>query len=155
MEKGLLHLHSFLRWVILLLLLWTIYKSFADKNKTFTSSHRKSGLFLMICTDIMLLIGLYQWFTGPWGLKAIQNIGMGMIMKSPVNRFFAIEHFIGMLIATVLIHIGYSVAKKSLPDMVKHKRTLLFYGLALLIILISIPWPFRAVGAGRGWFPGM
>lgn len=155
MEKGLLHLHSLLRWVILIILLVALYKSFADKNKAFTPGHRKTGLFLMIFADIMLLVGLYQWITGPWGLKSIQSNGMGVVMKNASLRFFAIEHLIGMIIAISLIHIGYSYAKKNVTDSVKHKRTLLFYGLALLIILISIPWPFRAVGAGRGWLPGM
>jgi hypothetical protein len=155
MDKGLLHLHSFLRWVILIFLLVAIYKSFTDRNKSYTGGHKKTGIFLMICADIMLLLGLYQWFTGPWGLKSIQTNGMGVVMKNSVLRFFAIEHLIGMLIAIILIHIGYSYAKKNIPDSVKHKRTLVFFGLALLVILISIPWPFRLVGSGRVWFPGM
>ena len=155
MYNGLLHLHSVLRWIILILLLVAVYRNFADRNKPFTPGHRKTGLLLMICADIMLLIGLYQWFTGPWGLKSIQNNGMSVVMKNSVLRFFAIEHFIGMLIATILIHIGYAYSKKNITDIVKHKRVMLFFGLALLIILISIPWPFREVGAGRTWFPGM
>jgi hypothetical protein len=155
MEKGLLHLHSFLRWVILILLLVAVYKSFADKHKAYNAGHKKTGMFLMICADIMGLLGLYQWFTGPWGLKSIQTNGMSVVMKNSVLRFFAVEHFIGMLIAILLIHIGYSYAKKNVPDSVKHKRAILFFGLALLVILISIPWPFRLVGSGRAWFPGM
>ena len=155
MYNGLLHLHSVLRWIILILLLVAIFKSLSDKNKPFTSGHRKIGLFLMISADLMLLVGLYQWFAGDWGLKSIQTNGMGNVMKNSVLRFYAVEHLAGMLIAIILIHIGYAHAKKNIPDPVKHKRTLLYYGLALLIILISIPWPFRLVGAGRTWFPGM
>lgn len=155
MYQGLLHLHSVLRWIILILILVAIYKSFADRHKPFTPGHRKIGLFLMIAADVMLLIGLYQWFTGELGLKAIQHNGMSAVMKSKVPRFYAIEHITGMLIAIIFIHIGYTYAKKNIPDAMKHKRTLLFYGLSLLIMLISIPWPFRAVGAGRHWFPGM
>lgn len=155
MEKGLLHLHSVLRWVILILLLVAIFKSYSDKNKAFTPGHKKTGLFLMIFADIMFLIGIYQWITGPWGLKSIQNNGMGIVMKNASLRFFAVEHLIGMIIAIILIHVGYSYSKKNVADTIKHKRTLLYYGLALLIILISIPWPFREVGAGRAWLPGM
>lgn len=155
MYNGLLHLHSVLRWVILILLLVAICKSFADRKNAFTSGHRKAGLFLLICADVMLLVGVYQWIAGPLGLKSIQENGMSMVMKEPVLRFFAVEHFLGMLIAIIMIHIGYSYAKKNIPDVVKHRRAILFYGLALLIILISIPWPFRAIGAGRHWFPGM
>jgi len=155
MYNGMLHLHSVLRWVILILLLVAIYKSFADRSKPFTSGHMKLGLYLMICADLLLLVGLYQWFAGDWGLKSIQTNGMSAVMKNSQLRFFAIEHTTGMLIAIVLIHIGRSFGKKNIPDVMKHKRTILFFGLALLIILISVPWPFRMVGAGRHWFPGM
>ncbi len=155
MYNGLLHLHSFLRWIILILLLIAIFKNLADRDKPFTSGHKKAGLFLMICADLMLLVGLYQWIVGPWGFKNIQNIGMSAVMKNSVYRFFAIEHFVGMIIAIVLIHVGYSFSKKNIPDTVKHKRAIVFFGLALLIILVVIPWPFREVGAGRHWFPGM
>ena len=155
MYQGMLHLHSVLRWIILLLLLVAVYKSFSDRNNAFNSGHKKTGLFLMISCDVMLLVGLYQWIAGPWGLKSIQDNGMAVVMKNATLRFFAIEHFIGMIIAIVLVHIGYVYSKKNIPDAIKHKRALLFYGLALLIILISIPWPFRLVGAGRTWFPGM
>lgn len=155
MYNGLLHLHSVARWIILILLLVAIYKSFADRNKPFTSGHKKTGLFLMITADIMLLLGLYQWITGPLGLKMIKASGMSAVMKDPIARFFAIEHFTGMIIAIILIHTGYSYAKRPVTDTIKHKRALLYYGLALLIILIFIPWPFRTVGMGRTWMPGM
>lgn len=157
MYNGMLHLHSVLRWIILILLLVCIYKSFADKAKPFTSSHQKMGMILMIVADVMLLVGLYQWFAGDWGLKSIQRNGFGEIMKkeNAILRFYAVEHITLMLIAIILIHIGYSFAKKNVPDTTKHKRTLLYYGLSLLIILIAIPWPFRNVGAGRHWLPGM
>ncbi len=107
---------------------------------------------LMICADIMLLIGLYQWFAGAWGMKSLQNNGMKEVMGNATLRFYAIEHAIGMLIAIMMIHIGRSYAKKSIPDPIKHRRTVLFFGLALLIILVSLPWPFREAGAGRHWF---
>jgi hypothetical protein len=152
MEQGILHLHNLLRWVILILLLIAIMRSISPRNP-FTNGHRKLGLALMISADVMLLVGLYQWFTSPLGLKSIQANGMDGVMKDGNLRFFAIEHMIGMIIAIILIHIGYSYAKRSIPDNVKHKRTLLFYVLALLVILAFVPWPFREFG--RPLFPGM
>ena len=155
MYNGLLHLHSALRWVILILLLVAIFRSIRDSKKPFTAGHRKTGLFLMISADIMLAVGLYQWFTGPLGLKSIQANGMGNVMKNSFLRFYAVEHVTAMIISIILIHIGYAYSKKDLPDSIKHLRVLLYFGLALLIILIVIPWPFRAVGEGRTWFPGL
>lgn len=155
MYNGMLHLHSFLRWVLLILLVLAVIKNLTDRHKPFAAGHKKVALFTLICADLLLLIGLYQWVAGHWGLEAIKQAGMGELMKNPVARFFAVEHFAGMLIAIILIHVGFTYTKKNINDSVKHKRVLLYYALALLIILISIPWPFRAVGTGRTWFPGM
>ncbi|HEU4573656.1 MAG TPA: hypothetical protein VFS36_01535 [Chitinophagaceae bacterium] len=153
MYTGLLHLHSFLRWVILLLLVIIVLRSLAAGSRPFNQTDKKLGLFAMIACDITLLVGLYQWaFGDTWGLISIKTRGFAEVMKDPVARFFAVEHMAGMLLAIILVHIGKGYAKKNLPDNVKHKRTLVFFGLALLIILVSIPWPFRVVGAGRGWF---
>jgi hypothetical protein len=155
MYNGLLHLHSVLRWIILVLLLVALYKNFAGRKGPFTSAHQNLGLVLMICADIMLLVGLYQWFAGPLGLKNIQAVGFKEIMKNAYYRFYAIEHTTGMLLAIIFIHLGYSYGKKPVPDSQKHRRILLYLGLALLIVLISVPWPFRAIGEGRHWLPGL
>jgi hypothetical protein len=154
MYQGLLHLHSLLRWIILILLVVNIIRHFSASNQPFTASDKKLGLYLMIAAHITLLLGLYQWVTGPLGLQNIQNLGMGVVMKDSASRFWAVEHLTGMIIGIVLITIGKTVAKKNFTDTLKHKRSAILYTLALVIILLSIPWPFR-VGIGRPWFPGM
>jgi hypothetical protein len=151
MYETLLRIHSVLRWAVLILLLAAVYKNFADRKKPFTALHRKLGLFTMIAADIQLLIGIYQWIVGPRGLKMMQSMSMKEIMRDSVSRFYAIEHITGMLIAIILVHVGYAYSKKKVTDPQKHKRILLFFGLALLIIFISIPWPFRNAGAGKSW----
>ena len=75
-------------------------------------------------------------------------------MKNAALRFWAVEHITGMIIAVAIITISRGVTKKDLPDLVKHKRQLLLYSLALLIIIASIPWPFRT-GLGSPWFRGL
>ena len=120
-------------------------------GKPFTAGDKKTGLFLMIAAHITLLIGIYQWAVGPWGLQNIRNMGMAAVMKDSVARFYVVEHLTGMLIAIILITIGRGVSKKNIPDGVKHKRTFWFFLVALVIILASIPWPFRA-GISRPWF---
>ena len=152
MYTGLLHLHSFGRWVVLILLLVAIFRSAAAGNRPFNKGDRTTGLLLTIFADIMFLVGVVLWFIGSWGYKNITNSGMQEVMGNDVSRFFAVEHTIGMLIAIVLLHIGKAQSKKNIPDRAKHKRTFIFYLIALLIILVSIPWPIREVGAGRGWF---
>ena len=70
MYTGLLHLHNLMRWVILLLLVIAIIKSFVGmtSGKPLTNGDKRIGLFLMISAHITLLIGLYQWLAGRYGV---------------------------------------------------------------------------------------
>lgn len=156
MSTGLLHLHNLLRWVILVLLVVAIVRHMMamSKPRAYSPGDKKVNLFLMIAAHIQLLIGLYLWFVRPLGFKNIQNLGMGEVMKEPGFRFWAVEHNLGMLIAVVLITVGRGLVKKNLPDTTKHRRTFWYFLIALIIILVSVPWPFREAVA-RPWFPGM
>lgn len=155
MYTGLLHLHNLLRWVILILLLVALFRHLAGMNKKrlVSAGDKKVDLFLMIAAHTTLVVGLYQWIVGPWGLKLIQNAGMGEVMKNAAYRFFAIEHLTGMLIAIVLITIGRGKVKRAV-DYTAHKKAFWFFLVALIFILASVPWPFREAIA-RPWFPGM
>lgn len=146
---GLLHLHSFLRWVGLLLMVITIVDSLVRVYRPFLSNERKLALFTMIILHTQLLIGIGLYFVSPWVAKAIES---GNIMKDPVNRFYIVEHLLGMIIAIALVTIGHSKAKKQSESWAKHKLIFTYYTIAFILILISIPWPFRVVGEGRGWF---
>lgn len=156
MYQGLVDLHNTLRWVILILLVIAIVKAIRGMTarKQFTQGDKRIGLFLLIATHTNVLIGLYQWFAGPWGLKLIQNAGMSEVMKTGAYRFWAIEHITGMVIAAILITIGRGASKKNIPDREKHTRSFWFFLIALVIILASIPWPGRQ-GVGRPLIPGM
>lgn len=147
------HVHSASRWIILILLVVAIFNSAIANGRPFIKSDNRTGLLLTIFADLMLLIGIALYFFGPRGYEIIQQEGgFGEVMTNPTQRFFAVEHAAGMLLAIILIHIGKAQAKKRIGDRLKHRRTVLFYLLALIIILISIPWPFREIGEGRGWF---
>jgi uncharacterized membrane protein len=148
MLSFLVHLHSILRWVVLLLLVVAIFNSLVAGHRPFIRSDARTGSILVIFADLMLLIGLALWYWGPRGYKIIESLGMSAAMKNPTARFFAIEHSVGMLIAIILLHIGKAQGRKAISDKAKHRRTLIFYLLALLIILVSIPWPFREMFKG-------
>ena len=148
MNTGLLHLHNILRWVILILLLLAIVKSFSAKSNP-DGSIKKISLFLLISAHIQFVIGIYQWFTGSFGYKLIKANGFGEVMNSDPQRFWAVEHITGTLIAIILITIARGKVKKQ-----QFGKASWLYIIALLLILAVVPWPFRDVVA-RPWFPGM
>ena len=61
-------------------------------------------------------------------------------MKTKEVRLLAVEHPLMMIIAIVLITIGWSKHKKKTTDTAKFKMFAIFYGLGLLVILSRIPW---------------
>ena len=104
----------------------------------------------MIAAHVTLVLGISQWMIGDWGIKKIQEFGFSTVMKHSAYRFFAVEHFAGMLIGIILITIARGKAK-----VLNYKAASWLLLIALLIILATIPWPFRDAEIARPWFPGM
>lgn len=135
-------IHSYLRWVVLALAVAVILKSLAgmSSQKAFTDSDRNSSLFLMISTHTQLLIGLILYFGNGWLNLLTTTEGA---MKNPLIRQFGLEHALGMIIGIVLIHLGYTKAKKGVGATETHKAVLIRVVLGLVIILATIPWGSR------------
>jgi len=145
MDTGLLHLHSILRWIILLLLLVCLLQAISKSPAV-----RKASLWLMISAHLMLIVGIYQLFFGRYGITKGLPAGIEL-MKDKFYRFFWIEHPLMMLLAIILITGARGKAK-----VLNYKAVGLLLFIALLLILAAVPWPFREiVGEGRAWFPGM
>jgi hypothetical protein len=151
MFSAVLHIHSVLRYVVLALILFTIIKSMMGLNsrKSFSKGDERLAFWAMLSVHIEFTVGLVLYFLSPIIKGAMSN--MGASMGDTVTRFFLVEHFIGMLIALVLITVGRKKALKALTDQQKYKKLVVFFGVALFIIFISIPWPFMTAGLGRGW----
>ena len=146
-------LHNLLRWGVLLFGLWTLVNALTgvSSRRKFTANDNRSNLLFMIFCDIQLLAGLILYFTNSW-FDRLKDLGNNM--KDPVNRFFTMEHMAMMIIAWILVHVGRASVKRANTDRAKHNRMLVFFGIAILLIIASIPWPFRE-GIARPWFPGM
>lgn len=145
--SALLHAHSGLRWIVLVLLIVAIVN--AAKSQTsgqYLKKDKMINLFAMIFLHIQLLIGLVLYFTSS---KVTFVDGW---MKEPLTRFYGMEHFIGMLLAIVIITMGRSKAEKKLKgSRDKHRKIMISYSIGLILILAFIPWPFREALAAN-WF---
>lgn len=142
MYTGVLHLHSFWAYLVLGVLLITVINSIAGlaEKKEFVAKDFRLALFSLIVTHIQLLVGLILWFVSPLGLKAISTAGMGEVMGNSAIRLNVVEHPLMMIIAVILITIGYSKHKKKLESSAKFKTIVIFYILTLVVILSRLPW---------------
>ena len=131
------HSHSVLRWIILLLLVYTFISAVIKRisAQKFSDTEKKASLMSMAALHIQLLLGLILYFISPKVVFAASS------MSNRLIRFFMVEHVIIMLLAITLATVGYTQMKKASSDSLKRKRIIIFYGIALLLILLGIPWP--------------
>ncbi|MFZ4784764.1 MAG: hypothetical protein ACOYLH_04745 [Flavobacteriales bacterium] len=150
MITGLLHLHSALRWVVLILLVVTIVDSLIRMYRPVNETDKKLALFSLISVHTQVLIGLILYF---FGEHVTNYIKAGYVMKESVPRFWVVEHLAGMILAAVFITVGYSRAKRMSEKWAKHRMIFVYYLVGFLLIMLSIPWPWReaAKALGVGW----
>ncbi|AUC16447.1 hypothetical protein BTO06_15385 [Tenacibaculum sp. SZ-18] len=129
-------IHSYWAYIVLAVLIYAVINAVIGlvKKKEFTHKDFRLGLFTLITTHIQLLIGLGWYFMSPW-YKSMKASGI-----DSSNRLLAVEHPIMMILAIVLITMGWSKHKKKVKSESKFKTFALFYGLGLVFILSRIPW---------------
>jgi hypothetical protein len=152
MQPAILLLHNIMRWVILVLLIASILKSFSGwrGKKPLSSGDKKLWLFTMVAAHITLVIGLYQLLFGTYGIMTAGLPAGTQLMKDKFYRFFWVEHPFGMLLSIFLITLGRGMAKKNVSDLTKYRKAFWYFFIALVVILATVPWPFREV-VGRPW----
>lgn len=146
MYIGLLHTHSFLRFLVLILLLLVIVKAYQGMSgkKPFGKTDNILGLTLFSVTHTQLLVGLLLYTQSPWVKLS------GESMKDASLRYWTVEHASLMLIAIVLITLARTTSKKMTDDTAKHRRMLIFNGVALVLILLAIFMSGRGILAMTG-----
>jgi heme A synthase len=142
-------LHSWLRWLALIAGVGATFVAFrvgsgAQQPKGWPGAERW-GLIFMITLDVQMLLGLVLYgMLSPYTAAAMTDFGAAM--RDPVLRFWAVEHFTMMLAAVVLVHVGRVLARKTDDVAKKRTRFLVCFGLAVLLMLLGMPWPGTASG---------
>lgn len=150
MYEGLTHVHSILRWLVFVALVYAIYQSVRGKSTgaVYAGAGKKTGTIALSLLHLQFVIGLVLYFQSTW-FGALQA-DASAVMGSSEARFFAVEHPLMMLIAVVLGTIGNAKAKRALTDRESYHKRLVWFTITLILILVAIPWPFRF--ANSGWF---
>lgn len=136
-----LALHSWTRWLVLIFGLIAVFRAFAGRQgRPWTGADNGMGAAFVGSMHLQLLLGLILYFAlSPYGVKAFETQG-GAVMKDAGSRFFAVEHLVGMILAVVAAQVGRSLSKKASDPILKHKKAFTWFLIALLIVLVMIPW---------------
>ncbi|UXX78829.1 hypothetical protein N7E81_15845 [Reichenbachiella carrageenanivorans] len=135
-----LYTHSWLRWVVLILALVNIYKSFVGFRGAlpYGKSEKSLAASFVGTLHLTFVLGLILYFISPYAYQAFG--GSESVMKNPTLRFWAVEHAFVMILAIAAASIGNAKAKRAATDPEKFKAQLIFFSIALILILSRIPW---------------
>jgi len=141
MYSFLLQFHSINRWLVLLLALIVLFRSFTGwkSRRTFTKGDNISYSIFIGLLHLQALTGLLLYFVySPVTQQIFADFGAAM--KNSSSRFWAVEHIAGTLVGTIIAQVGRIVSKKALTDELKHKKAFIYTLIAILIILLVIPF---------------
>jgi putative copper export protein len=154
MYTALLTVHSYLRWLVLLVALVALFRAVAGvtQRRPWTSADDAAAKWFGMSLDLQMVIGLIIYvFLSPFTMSAWSDIGAAM--RDDTVRFVVIEHQFGMIVAVALAHIGRSRIRKIADPARRHRLALIFFGIAFVVMVASIPWPGRP--GGRELFRGL
>ena len=132
MHDLVLFLHSWVRWAAIITGILATVTAIAG---TSDSRNSRWGLFLTIALDIQFLLGLLLLVTS----TAFSN--MAGTMQDPTARFYAVEHPTMMIVAIALAHVGRVMARKAASPASARTKSIIFFGLSTLLLLVGTPWP--------------
>ena len=132
-------LHSYNRYLILVALVYVLYRSWSgwQGKKPFEKADNTASAALLGLAHLQLLLGLIQYF-GTSVIVQSAMADMGAAMKNSWLRYFAVEHTMMMVIAIAFIQIGRTTSKKATTDLMKHKKLAIWTTSAALLIIATL-----------------
>jgi hypothetical protein len=136
-----LFIHSWLRWLLLVLAIVVIIRAFYGwfGNRDFLKTDNTSTLILISLFHIQLILGLLLYlFLSPITKGAFQDFGVAM--KDSQLRYWAVEHIFIMILSIIIAQIGRIRIKKAHSDRAKFRSSAIYFTLAMVLIISRIPW---------------
>lgn len=152
---GGLFVHNLIRWFVLaggLALLGVSVAGWMRDARWTRLDERLHAAFVGL-VDLQFLAGLLLYaFFSPLPEAFYSDMATGM--KVSQLRFFMLDHPVSMFIAISIIHVARTRSTRAAGGRARHRIVAISTGLALAIMLASIPWPGRQYGRPLFRLPG-
>lgn len=134
--------HSLTRWLILISLLYAVYRSYKGwiSKKAFSRLDHFSLNLAVVIAIIQLVEGLWLYFISPIIYYFLHHFKEAVHQNQ--IRFFGMEHSLVMITGIAIIIIGAAKTKGKESDIAKFKTMAIWFTIALLLIISSVPWAF-------------
>ena len=132
-------LHYIISTTFLIIALVLIYRSVTGiiKKKEYTVFDKILSFAFIINLYLQLIFGLIL-FSNLGSSMGYDYVSADGTVKMVSKRFWPIEHIVFMIFALLIANLGFIFSNKSSESLAKHKRVLIYYCLAILIIAYSL-----------------
>ena len=110
------------------------------RRRKFSWPDNLTRLAAVVAAHVQLALGIWLYAISPFANHFLQHFPETVHQRE--FRFFGMEHSLTMVVSVVLVTIGSVKAKRQATDRGKFSAMAIWYTIALVIIMASIPWVF-------------
>lgn len=140
-------LHNLTRWAVLILGIYVLYRAFSGLfgGRAWADADARAVRWFAVAMTVQFVFGvLFYVLPGSLANQAIFNFAE--IMREAQQRFFVMEHTVVMFVVLSLAHMAGGIIRRAADNAGKFRRAAIIYSIALVLILVAIPWPFFSYG---------
>lgn len=132
-----LQFHSGLRWLVLIVVVFSVIKSLIGlfSGSEYSRVDKIAAISFSMLMRVQFIVGIVLYFfLSPYTSRFTFNMG------DPTERFWSVEHILLMFFAIGAAEMGNSISRKSDDAQVKFKFQSILFGISLVLLLLGIPW---------------
>lgn len=138
----LLALHSWVRWLVLIGLIVSIWRAYRGWlfPRPFTRRDNQVRIATTATVHLQLVLGVWLYVVSPIVHYFLGHFHEGVHINNV--RFFGMEHVTMMVIAIAVITVGSLRARRKKTAKEKFRTMAIYFTIGLALIFVSIPWRF-------------
>ena len=131
-------LHTIISGSFAIIAVWLVIRSARGiaLGKSYLTLDKYLSYGFIITLYLQLIFGLIL-FANP-SVSGNESAGMEGALKMASKRFWPIEHIVLMLFALLIANLGLIFSNSSSIDKDKHRKVLVYYMIALIMIAVSL-----------------
>jgi hypothetical protein len=142
MYRSVLIAHSLGRWLVLVAGATVVFVETSRlwSGKPWAPIGPQLGRVFRIVVDVQVMTGAALYLL----LSPLTNVVLSTTMtRLPSNsdaQFFSVVHPVIMMASFIGVHVSSMMIRRGRNDASRHRRSIMFYGVVLLLVLYGIPW---------------
>ncbi len=131
------NIHRFVSAIFIIITIIILVRSYRGRKfkTSYTNFDKNIAALFLVFLYIQLVLGVLLYFG--LGKQSVGAASFEETVEKMSLRFWALEHSIVMMFALFLSQLGWIFIRKSKLDLNKHKNTLFYFGISILLIIIS------------------